>query len=503
MRILPSLLVLPSLAEAISVSQRRKVVQSLNVRRTKSSDSTPLQVGNGNFAFGADITGLQTFKPYAIMSTWGWHNFSLPTTPGQTSVNVRIEHTLDETTYYTHIAWTGRGTITGPAPDTHRYTFTTAQPTLHPVITYSPTPNIRSPAFSHVVSSSRTWWRAFWTTSVFVDLTHVPSARAQSLQRRIILSQYLTTVNSASSLPQQESGLVNNGWHGKFHLEMALWHTLPFARWGQFPLFRRSQPSTYHSFLPSAKERAKRQGYSGPRWGKMSDPAGRSAPGDINALLLWQQPHVMYCAETEWRAFPEERTLARWEDVVQETAEFMASRAWWNESSGRWKERMGKEAPSEWVRVRDGLAPLPMVNGTYAVYEGIEGMWTSNATTNDHPAMAGIFGLLPPPASGPPLDMDALRKTAGKIKELWALDYSYGWDFAMLAMNSLRLGDPEQAVEYLLHPIFQFDDAGYPVGGSRVPTPYFPNSASFLIATAMMAGGWDGGEGVKGHWPND
>jgi hypothetical protein len=87
MRALSLLLVLSSLAEAVSVGQRRKVVQSFNVRRTKSSDSTPLQVGNGNFAFGADVTGLQTFKPYAIMSTWGWHNFSLPTTPGQTSVD--------------------------------------------------------------------------------------------------------------------------------------------------------------------------------------------------------------------------------------------------------------------------------------------------------------------------------------------------------------------------------------------------------------------------------
>lgn len=67
--------------------QRRKIVESINVRRNASSDTTPLQVGNGNFAFGADITGLQTFHPFATMSTWGWHNFSLPTTPNQTSLN--------------------------------------------------------------------------------------------------------------------------------------------------------------------------------------------------------------------------------------------------------------------------------------------------------------------------------------------------------------------------------------------------------------------------------
>lgn len=66
---------------------RRRVVQQFNPRRNASSTSTPLQVGNGNFAFGVDVTGLQTFQPYGALSTWGWHNFSLPTTPGQTSVD--------------------------------------------------------------------------------------------------------------------------------------------------------------------------------------------------------------------------------------------------------------------------------------------------------------------------------------------------------------------------------------------------------------------------------
>jgi hypothetical protein len=66
---------------------RRKVVQQFNPHRNQSSDTTPLQVGNGNFAFGVDITGLQTFQPFGALSTWGWHNFSLPDTPGQTSVD--------------------------------------------------------------------------------------------------------------------------------------------------------------------------------------------------------------------------------------------------------------------------------------------------------------------------------------------------------------------------------------------------------------------------------
>lgn len=37
-----------------------------------------MQISNGNFAFGADITGLQTLLPFNTLSSWGWHNSSLP-----------------------------------------------------------------------------------------------------------------------------------------------------------------------------------------------------------------------------------------------------------------------------------------------------------------------------------------------------------------------------------------------------------------------------------------
>lgn len=84
--VLFSLLLVP-LAHAGIPIQRRNIVERFNVHRNASSDTTPLQVGNGNFAFGADVTGLQTFHPFATMSTWGWHNFSLPTTPNQTSID--------------------------------------------------------------------------------------------------------------------------------------------------------------------------------------------------------------------------------------------------------------------------------------------------------------------------------------------------------------------------------------------------------------------------------
>lgn len=49
----------------------------------------------------------------------------------------------------------------------------------------------------------------------------------------------------------------------------------------------------------------------------------------------------------------------------------------------KWKERQGMTVPEGWVMVRDNLAPLPIVNRTYPVYEGIANMWVDNMTTYD------------------------------------------------------------------------------------------------------------------------
>ncbi|KAI0859297.1 Six-hairpin glycosidase-like protein [Xylaria cubensis] len=680
---------IPAVAATGHQIDRRAVVRRFNPRRNASSATTPLQVGNGNFAFGVDVTGLQTFSPFATMSTWGWHNFSLPTTPGQTSVEdfagldwwthdrlvnynqpnpaqsdisnwliqnpqrlnlarigfsfngeettedgledktqeldlwtgkisssfkykgddvfvetwadadsdtigisvksellaagflgiffdfplptrnkfdapfvgvfnatsshkttlspqegaAAIRHDLDETSYDVSFNWDSQADISGPLNGTHRYLLQPSgkEKNITLSVTFSPDPmRAQIPNLAQIKMTSEKWWQSFWNSGAFVDLSATTSAKATELQRRIILSQYLTAVNSASAYPPQESGLVNNGWYGKFHLEMILWHLLHFARWDKYPLIWRSLPHTYSDFLSSSINRARLQGYEGARWGKMTDPTGRSAPGEINSLLIWQQPHPIYFAETEYRSFPSGATLEKWDGILSPTADFMASYAFYNTSTGvydlgppmypasentnpnatinpafelaywrfgldvaiRWKQRQDLPVPAKWIDVRDKLAPLPIADDAFALYEGIPDMWKPNSTTvTDHPAMSAIFGLLPPPTSGPPLNMTVVRNTADKIRDLWDRDDCWGWDFPMLAMNSLRLGDVDQAVAYLLDPLFNFDDAGYLEGGSRVATPYFPGSSSFLLAVAMMAGGWDGEPGS--HFPED
>ena len=64
--------------EGIPVIDRKAVVTRHNPVIEVSSEKSPAQVGNGRFAFGADITGLQTFRAFNTMSDWGWHSTPLP-----------------------------------------------------------------------------------------------------------------------------------------------------------------------------------------------------------------------------------------------------------------------------------------------------------------------------------------------------------------------------------------------------------------------------------------
>ena len=92
----------------------------------------------------------------------------------------------------------------------------------------------------------------------------------------------------------------------------------------------------YTRFLTSSKDRAQAEGSTGAKWGKMTDPTGRSAPGEINSLLIWQQPHPMYFAEMEWRDSPSGETLEKWGEILEETAAYMVSFAWWNGTTGKY-----------------------------------------------------------------------------------------------------------------------------------------------------------------------
>jgi len=57
---------------------RNAIVQRHKIITTATNPQSPAQVGNGEFAFGVDVTGLQTFVPFNTMSHWSWHSLPLP-----------------------------------------------------------------------------------------------------------------------------------------------------------------------------------------------------------------------------------------------------------------------------------------------------------------------------------------------------------------------------------------------------------------------------------------
>lgn len=62
----------PKKIDRKSVVERHRVITSI------TNEKSPAQVGNGEFAFSVDITGLQTFVPFNTMSHWSWHSLPLP-----------------------------------------------------------------------------------------------------------------------------------------------------------------------------------------------------------------------------------------------------------------------------------------------------------------------------------------------------------------------------------------------------------------------------------------
>ena len=380
-----------------------------------------------------------------------------------------------------------------------------------------------------VVSASKSAWPTYWKSGAAVDLSKSKDPRWKELERRIVLSQYLMKVNEAGSLPPQESGLINNGWFGKFHLEMTWWHAAHWALWNRFDEMNPSM-TLYPQILDRAKARAKSEGYIGAHWPKCIGPTFMEWPHEIHALLMWQQPHPIFFAELDYRAHPTKATLEKWRPVVEATADFLASYAFFDQKTNRyilgppiflasentdpkisknptfelgywrfglrtanvWRQRLGLSKKEQWEKVEKGLAPLPVENGLYVLYEGVPDMWTKFAF--EHPALTATYGLLP----GDGVDKPTMHRTLDKITNTWDFKRTWGWDYPMLAMCAARLGEPEKAIDFLMTASdgFQFDARGLATGG---PFPYFPSNGGLLYAIGLMSAGWDGAP--KGNAP--
>ena len=79
---------------------REALVRRHNVVLTQSHPDRPLQVGNGGFAFGMDVTGLQTFAPLNVMSNWGWASSPLPPGAKRSDYEFQPRQTHDRVVTY-------------------------------------------------------------------------------------------------------------------------------------------------------------------------------------------------------------------------------------------------------------------------------------------------------------------------------------------------------------------------------------------------------------------
>ncbi|MGW1760120.1 hypothetical protein [Streptomyces mirabilis] len=447
----------------------------------------------------------------------------------------RLRRVLDDTTYTVHLDWS-QATLTA-TDDPHAFELTTHGPVLEVVAAFSPEPDpeFGPVGFEPIARATTAWWRDFWTSGAAVDFAGSTDPRAAELERRVVLSQYLTAVNCSGTQPPQETGLVTNSWQGKFHLEMHWWHAAHFPAWGRPELLERSL-AWYLAILDAARSTARRQRYEGARWPKHVGPDGRESPSDIGALLIWQQPHPLYLLELLYRgrgAAERERLVARYAELVEETALFMASFVesrddgyhlpaplvpaqefytaattedptfelaywWWGlEIAQRWRERLGLERHKRWQRIQDGLVPPHQDQGRY----------TAIATEpylrrDDHPSLLCALGVVP---ATPLIDAATMEATLLDVLGNWEWDSAWGWDFPAMAMTAARIGRPDLAVDALLmdSPKNRYLPTGHsPQMGSVLPV-YLPANGGLLAAVSLMTGGWEGADTDCPGFPDD
>jgi protein-glucosylgalactosylhydroxylysine glucosidase len=433
---------------------------------------------------------------------------------------------LDGDRYCVGLGWQGGASV--KQEDEHRFLLLAARGTgeITFVCRFSPRPD-QAPLRSarQVQDRSRSHWQGFWTTGGAVELTGSSDSRAGELERRIVLSQYLTAIQCSGSMPPQETGLTCNSWYGKFHLEMHWWHAAHFALWGRTPLLERSL-GYYRRILPSARRKAKDQGYAGARWPKMTAPDGYDSPSSIGPLLIWQQPHPIALAELCYQSHPNRETLDHYSDIVMDSAEFMVSfaaydarrnrfvlgppvipaqenhpaRETWNptfelaywshglEIAQLWRERLGLRPRSEWDRICLRLSELPTRDGVYLAHENCPQTFTER--NHDHPSMLAALGPLP----GPGVDRGIMRSTLRKVFEVWNWPDTWGWDYPMMAMTAARLGEPALAIESLFidSPKNKWLPNGHNYQRPNLPL-YLPGNGGLLAAVALMAAGWQNG----------
>jgi len=392
------------------------------------------------------------------------------------------------------------------------------------------------PCFGEVLENTMDYWLLFWSKVGVVDFSGSKDPRANELERRVILSTYLLAIQSSGDLPPQETGLTCNSWHGKFHLEMHLWHSAWLPLWNQGEMLERSIP-WYQENLDKAIHNASKNGFKGARWPKQVADDGIDSPSPIAPLLIWQQSHIIYMLELIYQQDRSTSWLREHWELIKQSADFMCDYLSWNDElecyelvapiipaqeehdprvvknptfeleywrfslqiAIKWANRL--HAPcNDWKEIASRITTSPKKDGLYLAHEKCPD--TFRKFNRDHPSMLGAFGLIP----NDRMDRAILKNTVDKILECWEFETMWGWDFALIAMCAVRLGMPELAIDILLMDSPKND---YVISGNnyqrlRTDLPlYLPGNGSLLLAVALMVAGYDGCEKRLPGIPNN
>ena len=462
-----------------------------------------------------------------------WSNQDLHETKitKQTENSIRLKRILDDSHYYVEIVWDGINQI--KQNGRHEFIFEPGESeNLSFVCVSSKEPLEKElPSFESTKKTSAESWERYWSNGGMIDLSGSKDPRANELERRIILSLYQVKIQCSGTFPPQESGLTHISWYGKHNTEMYLWHVSHFAQWGRIELLERSLP-WFQSILPQARALAEKLGIEGARWPKMTGIDGRQSPGSINPFIIWNQPNLIYVSELCYRAHPNRQTLEKYKDLVFESADFLASYAYYDEEQDRynlgppvknvsedsaenntknptfelaywhyglstaqkWRERLGLPPNLKWDEVLNKLAPLPVRDGLYLEIETEPDIYQSGRGGPTSMLMA--LGFLP---EGQKLDKETMHRTFRRV--VGTNRRFASWGAASVAMTAARLGEQNVAIDILCG---ERGTNRYLPNG-LVPRPkeplncpaYLPVNCSFLSAVALMAAGWDGAAQVN------
>ena len=384
------------------------------------------------------------------------------------------------------------------------------------------------PECSVVFEQTKNAWNDFWQTCGIADFTGTTDSRALELERRIILSLYLSKIQSGG-LPPAETGLTCNSWYGKFHLEMHLWHMAYLPLWNLDDTLKESL-AWYKEIMPEAALNAARNKYKGVRWPKMVAYDGLDCPSPIAPLLVWQQPHVMYMLELLYIRIGDADEAAEfleehW-DIISASADFIADFFVLNADRDTydlvaplipaqevfdatavlnptfeleylrfglgiaisWARRLDVPS-SSWRQVHNKIADLPEADGLYLSHENCYDTFT--AFNQDHPSMLGAFGLI----NSDRANADKMLATINRVLECWEMQTMWGWDFAMMAMTATRCSRPDLAMDLLMMDTakntYVTSGNNFQQGRSDLPL-YLPGNGSLLLAAGLMLAGWQG-----------